>query len=280
MSRTFSRCLFFLGQRGLFDSDGEIEVSRGPLGSGVSLFPETEAGAGPDSRRDSDQQLFPFSVSQNGNWFLDPLAGLITRHREFRVQIRALSCDPVTSQEAGQEPFEPPPRLLEETAGQCRSIGRLPFDRFTPSVVEGLTPECSREDGPARPHDEDAAKEESAPAEEGLVEEPIIEPETHALELSSELVEDGAREGIAEDIVEDVLLAISESCTPRWKARPTEGVVLPSLLRIDQDPVGLTDFLEPFFSFSVSPVPVRMILEGEMAVSPLDLLGSRLGRDL
>ena len=108
MSRTFSRCLFFLGQRGtaivlkgLFDPDGEIKISRGPLGSGVSLFPETEAGAGPDAGRDSDQQLFPLSVSQNGNWFLNPLAGLITRHREFREKIRALGLDPVTSEEAG-----------------------------------------------------------------------------------------------------------------------------------------------------------------------------------
>ena len=278
MSRTFSTCLFFLGQRctgsflrGLFDPDGEIEVSRGPVGSGVSLFSETEAGAGPDSRRHSDQQLFPFSVSQNGNWFLDPLAGLITRHREFREEIRSLGLDPVTSEEAGQEPFEPPPRLLEETASQRRSIESLP--------LRGLTPERSREDGPAWPHDEHAAKDEPASAEEGLLEEPIVEPETHALEFSSELVEDGAREGIAEDILEDVLLAISESCIPRWKACSSEAIILAALLWIDQDPVGLTDLLEPLLGLSVSPVAVGMVLERETAVGPLDLLRDRLGRD-
>ena len=62
MPRTFSRSLFFLGQRGtasvlrgVFDPDGEIKIPLGPLGSGLSLFPETEAGAGLDAGRDSDQ---------------------------------------------------------------------------------------------------------------------------------------------------------------------------------------------------------------------------------
>jgi len=278
MSRTFSRCLFFLGQRGtarvlkgLFDSDGEIQVSRYPVGSGVSLFSEAEAGPCADPGWDGDQQLFPLSVPQNGNRFLGSLAGLITRHREFREKIGALGLDPVTSEEPGQKPFEPPPRLLEETASQRRSIESL--------RLRGLTPERSREDGPAWPHDEDPAEDEPASAEQGLLEEPIVEPETHTLEFLSEFVEDGTGERVGEDVAEDIFLAIAEPGIARWEAGLAEGIVLPALLWIDQDPISLTDLLEAFLGFSVSPVAVRVILERETPVGPLDLLRDRLGRN-
>jgi hypothetical protein len=145
--------------------------------------------------------------------------------------------------------------------------------------LRGLTPECSREDGPAWPHDEDPAEDEPASAEQGLLEEPIVEPETHTLEFLSEFVEDGTGERVGEDVPEDVLLAISESCIPRWKARSPEAIVLAALLWIDQDPIGLADLFESVLGFSVSPVAVRVILERETPVGPLDLLRDRLGRD-
>jgi hypothetical protein len=100
-------------------------------------------------------------------------------------------------------------------------------------MVEGLTAERPRKDGPAWSRDKDPAKDESAPAEQSLLEKPIIEPESHALEFPSEIVEDGACEGVGEDIPKDVLLAISESGIPRWEAGPAESIILAALFRID-----------------------------------------------
>src|SRR3970040_1516732 len=54
----------------LFDSYREIQVPSDPVRSGVSLFPETEAGAGPDARRDGYQQFLLLAVSLNGDRFL------------------------------------------------------------------------------------------------------------------------------------------------------------------------------------------------------------------
>src|SRR3989304_3076316 len=56
-----------------------------------------------------------------------------------------------------------------------------------------------------------AAKNDPPPAEEGLTEEALVEPEPGALELPAQLVEDVTGEGIGEDVAEDILLAIAES---------------------------------------------------------------------
>ena len=70
----------------------------------------------------------------------------------------------------------------------------------TLELIDRLTAEGSRKDSPPRPHDEDPAKDESASAKEGLLEEPVVKPETQALEFSPELVENGTGEGVAEDV--------------------------------------------------------------------------------
>src|SRR5690606_30609715 len=71
---------------------------------------------------------------------------------------------------------------------------------------------------------------------------------------------------------------------PRVRARPTEPepgerphlaelIVLLPLLRVGQDRVRLPDLLEALRRARVVPVRVRMVLLGELAIRPLDLVG-------
>src|SRR3989304_5419617 len=131
----------------------------------------------------------------------------------------------------------------------------------------------------AGPHHEHPAKDAPPPAEEGLAEEALVEPEPGALELPAQLVEDVTGEGIGEDVAEDILLAIAESGVSGGEAGLAEGVVLAALLGIDQDGVRLADCLAPVPRLPGAPIAGGGVLEGEAAVGPLAFLGGCTGAD-
>ncbi len=52
----------------------------------------------------------------------------------------------------------------------------------------------------------------------------------------------------------------------------TEGIILSALLLITQYGVGLVDEFELLLRLLIPSVSIRVILQGELSVSPLDLL--------
>ncbi len=56
------------------------------------------------------------------------------------------------------------------------------------------------------------------------------------------------------------------------KALGTKCVILLPLFTVTQNRIGLVDLFEPLLSLFVPLVPVRMVFEGKLSISLLDLL--------
>src|SRR5215813_11705919 len=94
-----------------------------------------------------------------------------------------------------------------------------------------------------------------------------VDAHTHARELPRQVVEDGARARVAEEVAEDVVPAAGER---PGRVDAAGRIVLPPSPRVDQHRVGFADLLEAFGGGAITLVPIRMPREREPSIGLAD----------